>query len=127
MPKLPYNLFAAFFILLGALTTLLALGSFLGLPASRAPDVLYGDEMSFPEGIVLLLVVLALCRGNRRINIFAALMAVINGIAAMFDVWTLQKPFANCWVGIWVSVFAVASWLSVKSHRVTPTEAAKTA
>ncbi len=92
------------------------LGEAFGWTVSRAPDVLYGDEMSFPEGIVLFLVATALWRGNRRTHIFAAVMALINGTAGAFDVWSLQKPFAFSWTAIWISVFLVASWPSTKAY-----------
>lgn len=107
--------------------TLPELGKVLGWSGSRAPDVLYGDEMSFPEGIVLLLVATALWRGNRRTNIFAALMAAINGAAVALDVEALQRPFAFSWVAIWMSVFVVASWPSIKAHFTRSKEVGKAA
>jgi hypothetical protein len=115
---------AALFALLGAFVAVLAVGPFLG---SRAPDVVYGDEMNFPEGVVFFLVALALYQGNRHVKIFAAIMAVVNGIAPMFEVWTLSKPFALFWVGIWACVFAAAFWLAPKAERLTSKEAVKTA
>jgi hypothetical protein len=81
--------------------------------------------MNFPEGVVFFLVELALYQGNRHIKIFAAIMAVANGIAIapMFEVWTLSKPFALFWVGIWACMLAAAFWLAPKAERLTPKEA----
>ena len=119
--------FAAFFAVLGAFHTLRALGTFFGWEGSRAPDVYYGEEMNFPEGIVLLLVAAALYRCNPRTGIFAALMAVINGSAGVLSVWALPRPFAFYWMGIWAFVFAVTSWASLKAQSMTPERAAKSA
>jgi hypothetical protein len=85
--------------------------------------------MNFPEGVVFFLVALALYQGNRHTSIFAAVMAVVNGmaIAPMFEVWTLSTPFALFWVGVWACVFAAAFWLVRKPECLTPKEATKTA
>jgi predicted Co/Zn/Cd cation transporter (cation efflux family) len=116
-----HTLFAGLFALLGAFVTLLALGVFfLG---SRAPDAVYGDEMSFPEGIALFLVAVSLYQGNRRTSLFAALMAVVSAIAPLFDAWTLSTPYAICWAGIWACVFAVAFRPPPKAQSVTLKEA----
>jgi len=116
-----HTLLAGLFALLGAFVTLLALGVFfLG---SRAPDVIYGDEMNFPEGVVLFLVAMALYQGNRRTSLFAALMAVVSATAPLFDTWTLSTPYAICWAGIWACVFAVAFRPPPKAQSVTLKEA----
>jgi hypothetical protein len=101
-----HTLFVSLFALLGAFVTLLSLGVFfLG---SRAPDVVYGDEMNFPEGIVLFLVGVALYQGNRRTSLFAALMAVVSATAPLFDAWTMSTHYSISWAGIWACVFAIA-------------------
>ena len=80
----------------------------------RAPDVVYGDEMNFPEGMVLLFVAIELYRRNSRAKFFAAVLAILNGVAAAFDIATLSRPVAFSWTAIWTVVFAAASWPSVK-------------
>jgi len=118
-----HTLLAGLFALLGSLVTFLALGVFfLG---SRAPDVVYGDEMNFPEGIVLFLVAVALYQGNRHASLFAAVMAVVSAIAPLFDAWTLSTPYAICWAGIWACVFAVAFRSPPKAQSVTLKEATR--
>jgi hypothetical protein len=113
-----------FFGLLGILQTL---GTILGWGGSRAPDIVYGDEMNFPEGIILLLVSIELFRHNARIKVFAVLLAILNEIAGVIGVITLARPVAFSWVGIWLSVFAVAYWSSMKVQSSTPKEAVKLA
>jgi hypothetical protein len=115
--KSAHTLFGSLFALLGAIVTLLMLGVFfLG---SRAPDVVYGDEMNFPEGIVLFLVGVALYQRNRRASLFAALMAAASASAPLFHAWTLSTSYAICWAGIWACVFAVAFRLPSKAQSVT--------
>ncbi len=106
-------MYAAFLALLGAFLVLQAFGSVLGW-GGRAPDVVYGDEMNFPEEMVLLFVGIELYRCNSHAKFFAAVLAVLNGIAAASDIATLSRSVAFTWVAIWTVVFAAASWPAVK-------------
>jgi len=105
----------AFLTILGAFLALQAFGALLGWNG-RAPDVGYGDEMNFPEEVILFLVTIALYRRSNHAKFFAASMAILNGIVAAFDldVFTLARPVAFSWAGIWTALFVTASWSSIR-------------
>jgi hypothetical protein len=91
----------AFFLAVAAIANFAAITSLLGV-SNRAPDVVYGDEMDCPEGIVLALVAVEFYRGNRRASSYAAVIVLLNMIAAVFEPITLIRPFALLWTGIWM-------------------------
>ena len=113
---------AALFGSLGAFLIIQRLGLTFGLWGSRAPDVIYGDEMNLAQGFVLLLVAIELYRGNKYGRIFAALMAVVNACAVFFYSANLPTPVAFCWMVFWIFVFAVSSWPVEKTQVLTSTE-----
>jgi hypothetical protein len=102
------------------------LGLTFGIWGSRAPDVIYGDEMNLAQGFVLLLVAVELYRSNKYARIFAALMAVVNACAVFFYSPNLSTPVAFCWLAFWIFVFTVASWPVAKAQVLTRTEPPKT-
>ena len=113
MTRVRKSVYAAFLTLLGAFLALQIFGTVMGW-GGRAPDVTYGDEMNFPEEIVLFFTAIELYRRNSRAKFFAAALAVLNGVAAAFDIATLSRPIAFSWAAIWTVVFAAASWPLLK-------------
>ena len=113
MTRLRKFAYVAFLVLLGAFLVLQAFGAVLGW-GGRAPDVVYGDELNFPEELVLLFVAILLYRRNGHAKLFAAVLALLNGIAAGFHVDGLSRTVAFSWVVTWTVVFAASSWPSLK-------------
>src|SRR5262249_60454763 len=97
MKKKYRTLFAVLFALLGVLMVLQQLDRGAARTGLRAPDVVYGDEESFSEGIVLFLASLLFWQRNPLTWMFAAVLSVGNmaigilGAVRVLAVWTLRS------------------------------------
>jgi hypothetical protein len=84
--------------------------------------------MNSPEGVILVLVGVGIYRRNSRVKIFAALLAVLNGLAGtMALAFSLSKPVAFLWVGIWIVVFVTMRYVQSKTSFLTARGTAQTA
>ena len=94
------------FGLIGAFSFITAIGIQSGW-ADRAPDVVYGDVINLPNGLVLLLLVTALQLGNRRLGIYVAVVTLVCGFEANW-MEGLRNPFFMGWLLIWTAFLAHA-------------------
>ena len=110
--------FVAFSGLLAVLIIFVSLAKSLGW-TGRAPDVIYGDEASLPEAILLVLVAIEFYRNKRRALVFAILIAILNGVAVVVGVLSLAWPVALAWIGLWIFVAVVVARLSGRAQPAT--------
>ena len=97
------------FGVIGAFSFITAIGIQSGW-ADRAPDLVYGDVINLPNGLVLLLLAAALQLGNRRLGIYVAAVTLVCGFEG---IWMegLRNPFFIGWLLIWIA-FLVHAFLA---------------